>query len=435
MFSFHDNTRIAWCRAAFVVLCLLPTCGVVAWCVAVRGPEYREAHERAIHDAVGWHARLQAVGLPRPGLTLYQGLEVSDAESGQLLAHAPFLEIESAGNRTSIALPFPAEINGLRLDALLRSAERLLRVADRECDVALSAQNVTLHLSGGDQTLTNVSGRLQHDANGARLTLSFALAGAASPSGPNASPAQFEMALAAPGDAAAPCTLKFTTGGTPLPCALIGSYWPAALRLGTVCTFDGRVTATRRGGQWTLDVSGHLHAVDLARLLEPFPHKLTGSADVSIEHATVVDRRLENAAGKLVAGPGVISRSLVHAAQQHLGLEPSRQALLGRDNRLEYRQLNLAFAIDEQGLVLRGEFPKAAGAILVDDKLVLVRQGTSERQPAVNLLRALVPQSAVHVPATRQTNPLAAFLPVPPLVSPAGHEGPLPQARAIIVRP
>ncbi|MEX2114937.1 MAG: hypothetical protein WD845_17220, partial [Pirellulales bacterium] len=63
-----------------------------------------------------------------------------------------------------------------------------------------------------------------------------------------------------------------------------------------------------------------------------------------------------------------------------------------------------------------------------------VRQGSSGRQPAVNLLRTLVPQSAVHVPATRETNPLAAFLPVPPLVSPAGQEGPLPQARAIIVR-
>ncbi|MEX2114005.1 MAG: hypothetical protein WD845_12515, partial [Pirellulales bacterium] len=364
MFSLHDNTRIAWCRLAFVALCLLPTCGVVAWCVAVRGPGYRETHERAIHDALGWHARLQGVGLPRPGMTLYQGLEVSDAESGQLLAHAPFLEIESDGGATAVTLPFPATINGLRLDALLRSAERLLRLADRAGEATLSAHNVTLHSSGGDHTLTNVSGRLQRDADGKRLTLSFALAGATKDASPTASPAQVEMLLAAPGDAAAPCSVKFTTGGTPLPCALIGSYWPAAGRLGAACTFDGRITATRRAGQWRLEMSGQLRAVDLARLLEPFPHKLTGTADIHIEHATVVDGRLENATGKLVAGPGVISRSLVHAAQQHLGLEPSRTALSGRDNRLEYRQLNLAFAVDEQGLALRGEFPKAAGAIL-----------------------------------------------------------------------
>jgi hypothetical protein len=431
MFSLHDNTRMLICRAAFFALCVVPTCGVVAWCVAVRGPGYRAAHERAIHDAIGWRVQIEGVSLPKPGLTLYQGLEISDAEGSQLLAQAPFLEVQAGENGAVLALPFPATVNGLRLDATWRAAERLLRSAEGDGSWTLAAQNVTVHLDSGDQTLANCTGKLERGEQGARLSLSFGLAESNST---GAAPAKIEMTIADTSDAASPCAVSFNTGGAPLPCSLVGSYWPAALRLGSAVTFEGSVTATRSSGHWNAELAGKFHNVDLARLLESFPHKLTGVAEIQIERATIVDGRIEQAAGKLVAGPGIISRSLVHAAQQHLGLEPSRQTLLGRDNHLVFRELNLAFDIDHRGLSIRGEFPKAPGAVLVDEKVVLVRQSATERVPVVSLLRTLVPQSAVHVPATRETSPLAALLPVPALTPQAGQEESLPQARAIKVR-
>jgi hypothetical protein len=432
MFSLHDNTRIMLCRAAFVALCVVPTCGVLTWCVAVRGSGYRAAHERAIHDALGWRVQIEDVGLPKPGLTLYQDLEISDVENSQLLIQAPFLEVQAGDNETVLALPFPATVNGLRLDAILRSAERLLRACEANGRYTLSAQNVTLHLNGGDRTLVNCTGMLERDGKRTRLSMSFGLADKQASA---ASHAKIEMTIADANDAASPCSVSFKTGGTPLPCILIGSYWPAALRLGTAATFDGRITATRSAGRWNTELAGKLHHVDLSRLMESFPHKLTGSAEIQIDHAEIVDGRIEQAAGKLVAGPGIVSRSLLHAAQQHLGFEPSRQTLLGRDNHLVFRELNLAFDIDQRGLALRGEFSRAPGAVLVDEKQVLVRQGAAERVPVVNLLRTLVPQSAVHVPATRETSPLAALLPVPALTPQAGQEESLPQARAISIRP
>jgi hypothetical protein len=432
MFSLHDNTRIKLCRTVFLALCLAPTCGVVAWCVTVRGPGYRAAHERAVHDALGWRVQIEELSLPKPGLTLYQGLEISDVESSQLLAQAPFVELQAGDNETVLTLPFPATVNGLRLDAIWRSAERLLRTPEADGRWTLAAHNVTVHLDGGDRTLINCTGKLERDDEHTRLSLSFGLAEEQASA---AAPAKFEMAIADANDAASPCSVSFDTGGTPLPCILIGSYWPAVRRLGSACTFEGRITAMRSAGRWNTQLTGKFHDVDLSLLLESFPHKLTGTAEIQIDRAEITDGRLEQAAGKLVAGPGIISRSLVHAAQQHLGLEPSRQTLLGRDNYLVFRELNLAFDIDQRGLALRGEFSKAPGAVLVDEKLVLVRQGANERVPVVNLLRTLVPQSAVHVPATRETNPLAALLPVPTLTAPSGQEESLPQVRAIKIRP
>ena len=417
-----------------MALCLVPSALVAAWCVAVNLPGYRSAHERRVAQRVGWDARLQEASSPRPGLLLYTGLELADPQSGRLLARAPFVEIDSSSDRTTVRLPHPAVANGLRLEAFFKLAERLLNSMDRR-EIDFQCQNVTLHLSDGDKTLTNLSGTLRHDDSESRLVVKFRLATAGKQDAAPSQSAAAEITIVRQRGSSEHTTFEFTTGGTPLPCNLIAASWPGARRLGKTSTFDGRIMAHEQTGVWNLQLAGRFGQIDLQQLVAPFPHKLTGTAEVELKQATVHDGRIDKALGKLVAGPGTISRSLIHAACDNLGLEASRPAASGRDNRLAYRQLNLAFEIDETGLIVRGEFPQAKSAVLVDDKQVLVRNLTATRQPAVNLLRTLVPASAVQVPATRETSGLAALLPVPPVVPPPGSEQPLPQANALRLAP
>jgi hypothetical protein len=211
--------------------------------------------------------------------------------------------------------------------------------------------------------------------------------------------------------------------------------WSPAQRLGAAATFNGRIAASRDSGRWKLNVSGLVTGIELDSLLAVFPHKLTGTANLTLQHATIEDGRLAAVAGTLAAGPGTISRSLIHSAQDSLALAVSRQAFLDRTSRLPDRRLEMAFDVDASGLSLHGRLPQSPGALLVDDVNVLAREPAIERQPVVNLLRALVPQTAVQVPATQETSGLAAFLPIPPIVPPPGSEAPLPQARAIKVEP
>jgi hypothetical protein len=434
MFNLHETSRIVLCRAAFLALCLAPTCGVAAWCLAVNLPAFRHAHERAIGQRLGWDARLDEAAAPRPGLTLYQGLELTDPQTGERLAQAPFVEIGVAGDCTSIRLPHPATMNGSRLDVLLRLAERLMHTADRLRPVEFGAQTLTLDLDGGDQTLVDVAGRLRHDPSESRLDLQFRLA-TADAAAATVSRGETAKLSIVRRHGSAHTTFQLATGGTPLPWRLIASSWRAANRLGQAGTFEGRATASEQSGHWKLDLVGRIDGVDLAQLAASLPHVLTGPAEVELQHVVISDGRVERAAGKLVAGPGTISRSLIHSASDNLALEASRQAALGRDNRLVYKQLNLAFELDDTGLLVRGAVPNSKGAVLADEKQILVRQTSDARQPVVNLLRALVPQTAVQVPATRETSGLAAFLPVPSLVPPRGSEAPLPQAKAIRVVP
>ncbi len=129
MFSLHETTRTRLCRAAFLALCIAPLCAVLLWSVVVRVPWYRHAHERAVATRLGWQAKLTEVSTPRPGTLLYRWLELSDPDNGQLLARLPFVEIEM-GEVVSVRLPYPAIINGTRLDAfwaLMRSLRARLR--------------------------------------------------------------------------------------------------------------------------------------------------------------------------------------------------------------------------------------------------------------------------------------------------------------------
>ena len=86
MFSLHETTKIHLCRAAFLALCLVPTSAILAWSVAVRLPSYTRAHELAIAAQLGLHAQLTKASSPRPDTMLYEGLELSDPNTRQLLA-------------------------------------------------------------------------------------------------------------------------------------------------------------------------------------------------------------------------------------------------------------------------------------------------------------------------------------------------------------
>lgn len=431
MFSLHDTTRTQTCRALFVALCLLPTTGVALWCWVVHWPSYARWHARAAGERLGWRVTLDRVTSPRPGTWTYEGVSISDPETGHLLVAAPFIEIDQQTDKVSIRLPYPATINGRRLETLLRAAQRQLRSPGDWQSLSLEAPNVTVRMQqGGDHTLADVSGQIEHAADASRLAVTFRLATA--DAGRPADLAPAELSCVCPHDAADKTLLQFKTGG-PLPCRLVAACWPAATRLGAAATFTGRVSATEAEGRWRLELAGNLNTVDLERLMAPFPHRLTGTADVQIAQAVVQEGRVETVKGQLRAGPGVVSRSLIQSALAHLRLEAPKEALMGTENRLPYRQLGLAFEVDSAGLTLQGTAAQAPGVVLVGDTQVLVRQAATARLPVVNLVRTLVPQSTVQVPATRETHELARLLPIPPTTPPAGSEGPLPRARTINV--
>lgn len=428
MFSLRERTKIRLCRVAFVLACLLPTALVVVWAVSIRLPSYRLAHQQAIADRLGVQARLGAVHLPRPGTVLYESVELRDPETGQTLAQLPFVEIKISGTSIDIELPYPATLNGRSTDLIWRLLQDHSRGNADWPALKFGAENVTLNLPGGDQTLTGLRGKVAASETEWQLSVDFcrALAGKTDDAKTHFSLVRHRAAERSTS------TIQLVTGTTPLPCALAEPIWPELAHLGKGSEFLGRIVATQSSAGWHTQLTGQVNKIDLDRLIgQQFPHGITGLASARFEELSIDNGRIDQARGRIVATDGSMSRGLVHSAATHLHLKVAPETLR-LERPLAYKQLDVSFAISVQGLLLQGDATGVRGAILIDNagRVVLVEPAMPS-QPAVNLARALVPQGEWLVPAAREVSGLVRALPMPSLAPADGQRQPAVQARIV----
>jgi len=443
MFRLHDNTRRRICIAGFFALCVVPTVAVACWCLARHAPGHVAAEARRLGRQLGVKVSLGGVEHIRPGAVLYRSVELSDPETGRSFLRCRVLEAgwKKAANRQAhradvlVLIASQPEIETDALDDLGRVLRKILRrrTGGPEFDVRLSAGEVTLHRGENSQTLTELYGGIETMASGTDAQIAFRLPGVRM-----AEPVRIRITrnrqTVPPGSA-----LELDTGGGAVPCGVLGLVLSELSTLGPGCRFRGYLWANQTPGSraaedWDGELTGQLLEVDLDRVLtDRFPHKLSGTADVMIRRARFRRGRLEEAAGVLTAGPGVISRSLIDAAAAQLALVcPTDTSTL--DDLIPYEQLALECVLDAAGLSLQGRCDAGRRMVLVDRRRCLLGEPPAEPQPVVALLRTLVPQNELQVPATRQTDWLMRCLPVPEVVYPKGDAMSPPSARVRLGR-
>ena len=462
MFRLHDNTRRRICRAVFLLLCVVPTAGVSVWCARRHLPGVAAAEAQRLERELGLGVSLAGLRYLRPGRVLYEGLELADPETGRPLLRCRALEadwqqftdregrpraslvliasqpeIEAAAAHPQVGARQVGAPLGELLDRVLRRATILRMVpGGSRTDVRLAAGQLTLRAADGSQTLSGLRGSIESFAGGTQAEASFRLAGIETPQ-------PIRIRIVRNRQITPPATgFELDTGGGAVPCGLLAVGLPLLERLGPRSRLRGYIWASQTGDNqtstgWEGEFAGQVYDVDLDDLVTGhFPHKLGGVAQVTVQSARFRRQRLEEASGTLVAGPGVISRSLIDAAVEQLGLvrgvEPQTPGEL-----VPYEQLAAGFLIDARGLRLQGGCSGAghrsealvAGTILADRQGPLLGEPVVQPQPVVALVRTLVPASQHQVPATRQTDWLIGHLPVPQVVPPADARPEQPQAR------
>jgi hypothetical protein len=215
---------------------------------------------------------------------------------------------------------------------------------------------------------------------------------------------------------------------------MLAAGLPELGTLGSRCRFRGYIYANQDSGRhpidnWSGGVTGQFTGVDLDRLVtDHFPHKLSGAADVDIKTAKFHHNRLEAATGTIVGGPGVISRSLLQAAVKHMQFSSGVELELLRDQ-VPYNRLALDLFMDSRGLRIDGRCSSPqSGIVMTNDRLCLLAAPAAQYQPATALIKTLVPESTVQVPATNQTDWLVTHLLMPQAVAPQTREAALPSA-------
>ena len=317
------------------------------------------------------------------------------------------------------------EIELARLQELGQLLQRAMqgRTGSPAVNLHVTAGELTLRAGANSQTLTGVDGCLNNPTGGVEAIVLFHLAGVEA-----SNPVKIRLVR---DRRTLPPTSGFEldTGGGALPCDLLSVGLPELGALGSRSRFRGYIWANQDPNEHTVDnwsgeATGQLLGIDLGQLVsDRFPHKLSGAADVTITTARFSHGRLEEATGTIVAGPGVVSRSLLQAAVKHMQFGTGVDLDLLNDQ-VPYNRLALDLLMDSRGLRIEGRCSSPqSGIVMTNDRLCLLAAPASQSQPVTALIKTLVPESTVQVPATDQTDWLVTHLPMPQAVAPQNARG------------
>jgi hypothetical protein len=439
MFQLHDKTRRRICLAGFFLFCALPVICAAVWCAARRSPWIARCEAKDLGALLGLEARISGLKNLRPGVVLFEDLQLADPETEQALLRCRLLLVRwktmpdgHGGGKPMLELTASQpeiETAGFRqLESLL---QRLMRgqIVRPACDLRFTAGELTLAAGANSQTIAAVDASLDNLPGGVQALAAFRLAGT------NASE-PVKIRLVRNRQALPPANgFELNTGGNELPCDMLAAFLPEMGELGSRSRFNGYIWANQESGgrtsdSWSGEVTGRLLDLDLDRLVsDHFSHKISGRADIVIHTARFNRGRLEQASGSVAAGPGVVGRSLLLAAARHLQLNAGVN-IESLGEQVIYDRLAADLTLDARGLRIAGRCPsERIGTVMAAKDYCLLAAFESQCQPIAGFIRALAPDNAVLIPAAGQTDWLATHLAMPSESVPQTREAEAPASR------
>ena len=411
----HDTTRRIICRTLFCAVCIVPTLGVLSWIGLRQMPGHVALYAEKLSQDIGMSASMTDVSYPRPDAIQIVGLQLDHPETGERIAHARRVVMVRRDGEFVVKIDGgvlvdsgPALLGEVVFDRVLKRWENQM------IPIHLVATDLSLQTGKATYNFRHCAALLSSATAGPRVKLEFRL-------GNQGNGPPISLQVSRHRNVRPPITqLKIDTRGNQLSNQLLSHYFPGLLALGENCTLQGAGWLTNDVAGWHADWSGELTQVDLDWLFDGLPHQLSGLADISIMGARLHENRITELAGSAsVTGSGTLSRSLLEACVRQLGcsMSPPGDSQVF-DEVVPFRELSFAFRIDEAGLYIRGQCHHHSQGTMMQGERGL-RLGEPPNQPlaVTDLLKALVPASNVLVPATRETDALLRFLPVPPTMA------------------
>lgn len=419
MFQLHDRTRRRIALGLFGLLALLPTLLVLVWAVWLRLPAYVQAETDRLGQQLGLKVSILAIHPQTPTKTLYEGVQLCDAESGRPILYCGQLQAQwRAAQNDAQGDPLPTLVlsaNDLKLDITHKEPAWLLleRVLARrtgwgDLDVQIQTPQLMLRTAQESPTLGAVQVRLQSTPANSQFVGSFRLSSEVD------DPVRFWIVRNRKNE---PPSLEFAfdTGKNQVPCSLLPTTFDLPSLLGAQSTVQGSLWMKQTPSGWSGGLPDPkvplvLSNIDLERLVgSRFPHAWSGTGQLTLQSAAFADNRLQLLMGWLQGSEGEMSSSLLQAAVERLGLQSPAGALLQQPH-VRYGQLCLGFQITEQGVVAYGP---ASKVILQEPRGPLLLSGDMQPRPTAALIQLLQPDGHVALPTAPPATWLLEHLPLP----------------------
>lgn len=416
----HERTRRNLCRLVFLALGVLPTVCTMAWASYRVSPLFAAAEcaywEQQLARLTGFEARVGQVERLAGG-TLLTAVQFVDPEDNQLVAKLRQVEIVHRTEGILVLLSQPEVARGKFLRVWDAWHQRVLQGSAPRTAIQISTGELTLEVGQVAQTFTNVCCTIKPQQESIQTWIEFQLAGMEMPE-----PAQIRIERNR--QVSPPVTCWTLHSNTPLPCAIFTDYWESLALLGDRARFQGIISYIAEREHFSADVQGRFFGVDLSKLTESFPRRLSGQATIKVDHAILDHGTLRELAGSVVSPAGTISLSLVTALAQHVQWE-TPEVMLASNSPIAYDQLAFQFSLASDGFSIAGAGSLPKNVIVTAAGKPLLTVNEQARYSLVSLVRALTPDSRYLVPATSATKSLLQVLdfpaPVPRTLPPDGH--------------
>jgi hypothetical protein len=361
MSPLYDKTRRRIALATFFAVGVLPTVVVSIWALWWQSTWHVRAEAERLGWQLGMRVSLASVRHPRPRVVIYEGLELRNPETDRPVFRCRSVESDRNGSCQEAADAQPPlrlavtspEINASAWDELWRLLDRVLSRRAGLADRALTVTAEELAIAGSQASakLVELRGKVETIPQGMQAEVVFRMAGQT-----GSEPARLRVMR---NRQVTPPAVAFEleSGGSPLSCPLLAMGLEQFGWLGAQSTFQGTLWSSQSRDGPSGEVWGNFIGVDLQRLASDLlPHHVSGTAEIHVETARFHGGRLQDASGTVTAGPGTVSRSLVEAAVERLGLTGG--VGIDRPDRLiPYEKLEAGFAYNATGVRIQGLSP------------------------------------------------------------------------------
>ncbi|RMF44240.1 MAG: hypothetical protein D6753_03115 [Planctomycetota bacterium] len=441
----HESTSRWLSQLALLVLAILPSAGVVAYCAWAQLPWYglrqRSHWQSLVSSACGLNVRIDAAEALAPHATLLRGVELLHPETNATLAEVSRVRVQQVAGQWLLEVG-EVRIAADDMDVAWQAVEPfLLQRPGRTAVVSLAAHQVVVAGHRGTQCLADFQLALLPDAAATRLSMQFRLTTADSDRALRKDPLdQGHEGAALRGevndsgdadlarinimrlhrDADLPTLFQLRTGATPLPCTLLEPFWPTVKAFGEKAAVLGIADFRRNQQGWRLMVDDRggaehglpvhqtggllLQDVDFAALPWKPGMGLTGQGWIWIGQGVVGAEGIELLRGGIRCGPGRISQQLLASLARELFVQVDAGLRTASVAMVPYEQGIFHYQIAPSSVRLAGAMD--GGAMLVDGQGVLAaRADWQSAIPLTNLAQAL-DQVLVRNQRTGERNPL-----------------------------
>lgn len=415
----HERTTRAIARWLFVACCAAPTCLTMLGILLTWTPWYNNGIRHELEDQLalqtGLHVEIGDFERSDPTTWRLFDLKLTDSETKQPVASVRNACWVAESQNTVIRLSQP-EVHVESLDQLVRLIhERFLCRPERtDVPVRFAADDVTLRGSVHSQTLRDVDAGLKTEGSQVIAWIECLPAGFR----PDLDGLKIEVTR---NRSASPPVTRWSiqTGELSLPVAVLADYFPILERLGDDATFHGMVTAERpdrsSSQSGVFELTGRFDQVDLGRLTEELPHRVTGRASIALDRCQFDGNGGVNVSGEIRAVEGWMSASLLPRLAEDLGCQLT--AMTASDFSFDAFAVRFdlyASQLRVQGICRTqpGNEWLPAGVVVSAGGRPIVMSGP-QSMPSTNLARLVAPPHSVQVPLSSQTGGLLWILQPP----------------------